>query len=76
MPNNPAEDMYNPPGNLDADYEPVRFDEIEDEDLFWKYNANNDKNPAYSKMNDTQGYNTRTSIVEDFAYNAPVFQRN
>ena len=74
--NDPVNDRYNPSSNLDPDYESVRFDEIEDEDLFWLKDSDGDNNPAYRKMNDKQGYNTRTSIVADFTFNQQVFQRN
>jgi len=73
MAKNDAKD-YNPDSILTPDYEPMRFDEIEDDDLFWK-NGTDGNNPAYRKMNETQGYNTQTSIVEDFVYNAQIFQR-
>jgi len=75
MPNNSVEDRYNPSSNLDPDYEPVRFDEIDEEDLFWLDNKDGHNNPAYRKMNETQGYNTRTSIVDDFVGTREVFQR-
>ena len=35
MANDQANDRYNPPGIGQNDFEQVRFDEIEDEDLFW-----------------------------------------
>ena len=73
--NDPANDKYNPPGIGDNDFEPMRFDEIESEDLFWLNESVGDTNPAYRKMNDKQGYNTRTGIVEDFVFNAQVFMR-
>ena len=40
MPNDQANDRYNPPGIGDNDFEPMRFDEIEDEDLFIGANGN------------------------------------
>tara|TARA_Y100001963_G_scaffold150747_1_gene232395 strand:+ start:76 stop:306 length:231 start_codon:yes stop_codon:yes gene_type:complete len=75
MPNDQANDRYNPPGIGDSDFEPMRFDEIEEEDLFWLNESIGDNNPPYRKLNDTQGYNTRTGIVDDFVYNANVFMR-
>jgi hypothetical protein len=75
MANDQVNDRYNPPGIGMNDFEPMRFDEIEDEDIFWLNERVGDDNPAYRKMNDTQAYNTKTRIVEDFAYNSSVFMR-
>jgi len=73
MARNDAKD-YNPDSILTPDYEPFRFDEIDNDDLFWKGNKDGN-NPAYRKLNDVQGYNTQTSIVENFEVRAQVFQR-
>jgi len=74
MPNDSGKDSYNPDNNTDQDYEPMMFDEIEDDDLFWKSNKNH-PNPPYRKMNATQGYNTRNGIVENFIARQSIFQR-
>ena len=74
MANNPAEDQYNPPGIGQNDFDRVRFDDIEEEDLFW-LNESKNNNPAFRKMNDNQGYNTKTGIVQDFNRMQQVFQR-
>ena len=76
MANNPADDRYNPPGIGQNDFDEVRFDEIEDEDLFWLNQNTGDNNPPYRKMNDNQGHNTRTGIVEDFGRMQMVYQRS
>ena len=34
--NNPAEDRYNPPGNLSQDFEKFKFSDLEVNDLFWQ----------------------------------------
>ena len=75
MANNPAEDNYNPPGIGQNDFDEFRFEDIEDEDLFWMNQQNGDGNPAFRKMNENQGYNTKTGIVEDFQRMQVVFQR-
>ncbi len=76
MANNPADDRYNPPGIGQNDFDSVRFDEIEEEDLFWLNQRNDDSNPPFRKMNDKQGHNTRDGIVHNFTYNQVVFQRS
>ncbi len=73
--NDQANDRYDPPGIGQNDFEPTRFDEIEDEDLFWLNESTGDSNPPYRKMNNTQGHNCKTGIVEDFKFNAQVFMR-
>tara|TARA_A100001201_G_scaffold45540_1_gene46405 strand:+ start:345 stop:572 length:228 start_codon:yes stop_codon:yes gene_type:complete len=75
MANNPTEDMYNPPGIGQNDFDEFRFDDIEQDDLFWLKSSNGD-NPSYRKMNDTQGYNVTTGIVEDFDRMRVVYQRS
>ena len=76
MANNQAEDRYNPPATNVPDFEEMRFDEIDGDDLFWLQSINSDNNPAYRKLNDYQAYNTKTTIVQNFEYNAVVYQRN
>ena len=76
MANNPVDDRYNPPGIGQNDFDQVRFDEIEDEDLFWLNQSTGDNNPPYRKMNNKQAHNTRDGIVYDFEYNKIVFQRS
>ena len=76
MANNQAGDMYNPAGIGQNEFDQHRFDDIEDEDLFWLNQQNSDNNAAYRKMNDTQGYNTKTGIVENFQRMQIVFQRS
>jgi len=75
MANNPSEDMYNPPGIGQNDFDEFRFDDIEQDDLFW-LNSTNGNNPSYRKMNDTQGYNVQTGIVQDFDRMSVVYQRS
>ena len=78
MANNPANDRYNPPGIGQNDFDEVRFDEIEDEDLFWLNQSAGPDNPPYRKLGDKgMAANTRTGIVEGpFKWNQIVFQRS
>ena len=75
MANNPVDDRYNPPGIGSNDFDEVMFEEVEDEDLFWLNTSNGDNNPPYRKINDGQGYNTRTGIVGNFERRQIIFQR-
>ena len=76
MANNPVDDRYNPPGIGQNDFDEIRFDEIEDEDLFWLNQSVGDNNPPYRKMNDKQGHNTRDGIVYNFDRMQIVYQRS
>ena len=76
MANDQANDRYNPPGIGQNDFEQVRFDEIEDEDLFWLNTSVGENNPPHRKINDNQGYNTKTGIVADFDRMQIVYQRS
>ena len=75
MANNQANDRYNPPGIGQNDFDRVRFDEVEDDDLFWLTQSTAMDNAPYRKLNERQGYNTKTSIVADFGLRQEVFQR-
>jgi len=75
MANNIVNDRYNPPGIGSNDFDEIKFDEIEDEDLFWLNTSTGMNNPPYRKMNATQGHNTKTGIVSDFGRRQVVFQR-
>ena len=75
MSNDSVNDRYNPPGIGKNDFEKVRFDELEAEELFWLNTNNGDNNPPYRKLNNTQGHDTRTGIVADFGIRQEVFQR-
>ena len=76
MANNQAGDMYDPPGIGQNDFDEFRFDDIEDDDLFWLNQQNGPNNPSYRKMNEKQGYNIKTGIVEDFDRMRVVYQRS
>jgi len=75
MANNPAEDFYDPPGIGKNDFDKFRFDDIDDDDIFWLNNQNGNNNPSYRKINDKQGYNIKTGIVEDFDRMQEIYQR-
>tara|TARA_B100001094_G_scaffold223046_1_gene217134 strand:- start:69 stop:299 length:231 start_codon:yes stop_codon:yes gene_type:complete len=75
MVNDSVNDRYNPPGIGQNDFDRVKFDEVDDEDLFWLNENVGSSNPPYRKMNSNQGHNTKDGIVKDFAITDIVFQR-
>ena len=58
MPNNPANDRYNPPNNMDTDFEEFQFGELEIDELFWQTNNPKETNP-WRKVSQTEGLNLK-----------------
>ena len=72
--NNPAEDRYNPPGNLSQDFEKFKFSELENDELFWQTNQPGENIP-WRKVSQTEGTNLRTQTTHNFRADTKVFQR-
>jgi hypothetical protein len=72
--NNPAEDRYNPPGNLSQDFEKFRFDELEMDELFWQTNQPGDNIP-WRKASATQGKNLKAETLHNFNKDTIVWQK-
>lgn len=72
--NNPANDSYNPPGNLSHDFERFTFGELEVEELFWQTNQPGDNIP-WRKTNQTQGTNIKANTLHNFNKNTVVYQK-
>ena len=72
--NNPANDRYNPPGNLSDDFEKFRFSELEMDELFWQTNQPGDNIP-WRKVNDTEGMNLKTRTTYNFNPNTILWQK-
>ena len=73
--NNQAQDAYNPPSITNEDFEQLKFNEIELDDLFWLKDRNAPDNPPYRKLNDNEAGNTKTRLLESFKSNDVVYQR-
>ena len=72
--NNPAEDKYNPPGNLSQDFEKYNFGELELDELFWQTNIPGNNIP-WRKVNQTQGRNLKAQTNHNFNPNTVVWQK-
>jgi len=72
--NDPANDRYNPPGNLSEDFEKFRFSELENDDLFWQTNQPGENIP-WRKVSPTQGMNLRAKTSHNFNPNTIVWQK-
>ena len=72
--NNPANDKYNPPGNLSEDFEKFKFSELEMDELFWQSNQPGDYIP-WRKVSQTQGRNLKKQTNHNFNSNTVVWQK-
>ena len=72
--NNPAEDRYNPPGNLSQDFEKFTFGELEDNELFWQTNQPG-VNIPWRKISAAQGRNLKAKSNHNFNANTVVWQK-
>ena len=72
--NDPANDRYDPPGNLSQDFEKFKFSELEVNDLFWQSNQPGDNIP-WRKVNATQGRNLKARSDHNFNPNTVVWQK-
>ena len=72
--NDPANDRYNPPGNLSHDFEKYKFSELEDNELFWQTNQPGDNIP-WRKVGATQGRNLKAQSNHNFKPNTVVWQK-
>ena len=72
--NDPANDRYNPPGNLSEDFEKFKFSELEVNDLFWQTNIPGNNIP-WRKVNDTEGMNLKTRTTYNFNPNTILWQK-
>jgi len=72
--NDPANDRYNPPGNLSDDFEKFKFDELEIDELFWQTNTPGNNIP-WRKINTTQATNLKAQTTHNFNANTVVWQK-
>ena len=73
--NDQANDRYDAPGIGMNDFEPMQYDEIEDEDLFWLNQNVGESNPPYRKITESEAGNTKTRTLESFNSTDVVYQR-
>ena len=72
--NDPANDKYNPPGNLSHDFEKFKFSDLELNELFWQTNQPGDNIP-WRKISATQGMNLKARTNHSFNLNTIVWQK-
>ena len=72
--NDPANDRYNPPGNLSEDFQQFKFSELEMDELFWQSNKPGDNIP-WRKVSVTQGKNLKAQTLHNFNPNTVVWQK-
>ena len=74
MPNDPANDRYNPPGTSANDFNTEKFSDIPEHDLFW-LNTNRTNNQVYRKTTSTHAMNLKTRELVPFERMVKVFQK-
>jgi len=72
--NDPAQDRYDPPGNLSHDFESFKFGELENNELFWQTNKPGNNIP-WRKVSPTQGRNLKAQTNHNFNANTIVWQK-
>ena len=72
--NDPAQDAYNPPGNLSHDFERYKFGELELDELFWQTNKPGD-GFSWRKISQTQALNIRKQTTHNFNTRTVVYQK-
>jgi len=72
--NDPARDRYNPSSIGVTDFEPIKFGDLEVDELFWE-NAGTGNNPAFRKINENQALNTRTRLITNVSRTVNIYQK-
>tara|TARA_Y100000361_G_scaffold147203_1_gene158478 strand:- start:138 stop:371 length:234 start_codon:yes stop_codon:yes gene_type:complete len=73
--NNPANDRYNPPSNLENEYEKINFSELNIGELIWLSDKKSDSNHSYRKINEGQAMNLHTRETVNFGGKTKVYYR-
>ena len=71
MPNNQAEDRYNPIG-VGSEFEEHLFDELNVGEIF-RFNADGNDQSLYRKENETQAIDVKTRIIHNINSNTKVY---
>ena len=71
MPNNPAQDAYNPDG-VGSEFEEQEFSEVNIGEIF-RLNATNSDQSLYRKENETQALDIKTSVMHNLATNTKIY---
>ena len=73
--NNPAMDRYNPPSNMDSEYEIQRFSELNIGELIWLSDVRSDDNHSFRKISESEAMDTHTRKVKLFKAHDKVYYR-
>ena len=72
--NDPARDRYNPSSIGVTDFEPIKFGDLEVDELFWQTNRPEESNP-WRKSSQTQGLNLKSQTTHNFDLKTKVYQK-
>ena len=69
-------DSYNPPGTSSSDFESMKFNDIDVDELFWlNENPNGDLNNVHRKISETESMNLRTREIDEVSSNIVIYQK-
>ena len=71
MPNNPAQDAYNPSG-IGSEFEEHIFDDINIGEIF-RFNATSSDQSLYRKENETQAMDVKTRVLHNISNNTNIY---
>lgn len=75
MPNNQAQDRYNPPGAMHDDYETHKYTDLPDGEIFYLEDVRSLNNHAYRKVNDKEAINTKMQTQHQVLSNITVYTK-
>tara|TARA_Y100000593_G_scaffold92740_1_gene185304 strand:- start:804 stop:1034 length:231 start_codon:yes stop_codon:yes gene_type:complete len=75
MPNNQAQDRYNPQGINEEDWEAHKYQDMPDGEIFYLEANRNDNNHAFRKISDTEALNTRMQTRHEVLSNMDVYTK-
>jgi len=74
MPNDPANDRYNPPSTSTVDFETFVYRDLEDNEVFWMSNNQKDVFP-HRKINDNLAVNLKARQNVNMNPSSKVYQK-
>tara|TARA_A100001201_G_C3947521_1_gene158573 strand:- start:63 stop:293 length:231 start_codon:yes stop_codon:yes gene_type:complete len=75
MPNNHAQDRYNPPATSKVEFERFNFGELEVNELFWLTESTDEQNVVHRKVNQNEAQQLKSREIISFRRNLKVFQK-
>ena len=75
MPNNQAQDRYNPPSATTDDWESHKYYDLPDGEIFYMEADRNTNNHAFRKHSDKEALNTKMQTIHEVLSNMTVYTK-